>query len=161
MNSPGSDVTVFFLSFLGWGWDWAHLVRRPVLGLLYQPRIVNDDECRADGGMRIGRGNRSTWTKPVSLPLYKPQIPYDLTWDGTWDPAVGSRPLTDWAMTHLRRVRSYDERPATSISICLCLTKAVALSYGSFWMYCQSLLCCGSHETCHFMRVLNYAYFTR
>jgi hypothetical protein len=25
--------------FLGMGWDWVHLVRRPLLGLLYQPRM--------------------------------------------------------------------------------------------------------------------------
>jgi hypothetical protein len=38
------------------GWDWAHLVRRPLIGLLYQPRMIDDDDCGAVGGMRIGRG---------------------------------------------------------------------------------------------------------
>jgi hypothetical protein len=55
------------------------LIRRPVTGLLYKPRMINDDECGAVGGMRIGRGNRSTRRlfAPVPLP---PQIPHDLTW---------------------------------------------------------------------------------
>jgi hypothetical protein len=44
----------FLFSFLGWG-ETAHLVRRPLIGLLYQPRMI-DDECGAVGGMRIGRG---------------------------------------------------------------------------------------------------------
>jgi hypothetical protein len=57
--------------FLGVGWDWVHLVRRPLTGLLYQPRII-DDECGAVGGMRIGRGNRSTRIKPAPVPLCPP-----------------------------------------------------------------------------------------
>jgi hypothetical protein len=36
-----------------------------VTGLLYQPRTIDDDhECRAVGGKRIGKGNRSTRRKP-------------------------------------------------------------------------------------------------
>jgi hypothetical protein len=44
--------------FLGVGWDWVHLVRQPLTGLLYQPRMIDVDECGAVGGMRVGRGNR-------------------------------------------------------------------------------------------------------
>jgi hypothetical protein len=33
------------------------------------------------GGMRIGRGNQSTWGKPTLMPLCPPRIPCDLTWD--------------------------------------------------------------------------------
>jgi hypothetical protein len=40
-----------------------------------------DNECGAVGGMRIGRGNCSTWRKPVPVPLCPLQIPQDLTWD--------------------------------------------------------------------------------
>jgi hypothetical protein len=40
----------------------------------------DDDECEAVGGMRIGRGNRSTRRKSVPLPLCPPQIPRDLAW---------------------------------------------------------------------------------
>jgi hypothetical protein len=31
------------------------LVLRPLFGLLYQPQMIDDDDCGAIGGMRIGR----------------------------------------------------------------------------------------------------------
>jgi hypothetical protein len=40
-------------------YDTIHLVRRPLIGLLYESRVT-DDEYRTFGGMRIGRGNQST-----------------------------------------------------------------------------------------------------
>jgi hypothetical protein len=83
--------------FRGVVWDWVHLVRRLLTGLLYQPRTI-DDECGAVGGMRIGRGNLSTRRKPVLVPLCPPQIPHDLTWTRTRAAAVWSRRLTAWAM---------------------------------------------------------------
>jgi hypothetical protein len=45
------------------------------VGLLYQ---IDGDDYGAVGGMRIGRGNRSTRRKPAPLPLCPPQIPHDL-----------------------------------------------------------------------------------
>jgi hypothetical protein len=36
------------------------------------------DECGAVGGMRIGRGNRSTRKKPAPVPLCPPQITHYL-----------------------------------------------------------------------------------
>jgi hypothetical protein len=39
----------------GVGWDWVHWVRWPLIGLLYQPWMI--DGYGAFGGMRIGRGN--------------------------------------------------------------------------------------------------------
>jgi hypothetical protein len=45
-----------------------HLVRRPLSGLLYQPRMIYD-ECGAVGGIRIGRGNRRTRRKPAPASL--------------------------------------------------------------------------------------------
>jgi hypothetical protein len=47
-------VVYFFCIFGVWS-DWVHSVRRPLIGLLYQTRMI-DDECGAFGGMRIGRG---------------------------------------------------------------------------------------------------------
>jgi hypothetical protein len=82
---------------LGVGWDWIHLVRRPLTGLLYQPRMI-DDERGAVGGLRIGRGNRSARRKPTPVPLCPPQIPHDLFWARSQASAVGSRRLTFWAM---------------------------------------------------------------
>jgi hypothetical protein len=69
------------------------LVRRLLTGLVYRPRMI-DDECGAFGGMRIGRGKRNTRRKPIPVPLCPPQIPHDLTWDRTRATAVGSRLLT-------------------------------------------------------------------
>jgi hypothetical protein len=38
------------------------------------------NEYGAVGGMRIGRGNRSTLREPVPLPLYPRKIAHELTW---------------------------------------------------------------------------------
>jgi hypothetical protein len=84
------NITYFCSSlfgFLGWG-ETVHLVRRPLFGLLYQPRMMDDDECVAVDGMS---GRRSTWRKYVSLPLRLPHIPHNLTWVLTRAAAVGSR----------------------------------------------------------------------
>jgi hypothetical protein len=47
------------------------------IGLLYQPQLIDDDDddCGVNGGMRIGRGNRSTRRKTAPVPLFPPQIP--------------------------------------------------------------------------------------
>jgi hypothetical protein len=34
-------------------------------GLLYQPQMIDDGDCAAIDGMKIGRGNRSTRRKPA------------------------------------------------------------------------------------------------
>jgi hypothetical protein len=52
-------------------------------GLLYQHQMIEDGDCGAVGGMKIGRGNRSTWRKPAPAPL-RPQI--------SDDPDLGSNP---------------------------------------------------------------------
>jgi hypothetical protein len=54
----------------------------------------DDDEYGAVGGMRIGRGNRSTLRNPAPVPLCPPQILHDLTWARTLVAAVGRRRLT-------------------------------------------------------------------
>jgi hypothetical protein len=55
------------------------------------------DECGTFGGMRIGRGSRSTWRKPALVPLCPSQNPHHLTWDRIWPAAVESwRYLTAW-----------------------------------------------------------------
>jgi hypothetical protein len=46
------------------------------------------------GGMKIGRGNRSTRGKPAPAPLCQPQIPLDQTRARTRVAAMGSRRLT-------------------------------------------------------------------
>jgi hypothetical protein len=46
------------------------------------------------GGMKIGRGNRSTMRKPAPAPLCPPQIPLYQTRARTLAAAVGSQRLT-------------------------------------------------------------------
>jgi hypothetical protein len=83
--------------FFLWG-ETVHTVLRQLSGLLYQPQMIDDDECGAVCGMRICRGIRSIRMKPVPVPLCPPQIPHDLPWARTRPAAVGSRRLTAWAM---------------------------------------------------------------
>jgi hypothetical protein len=47
------------------------------VGLLYQPRMI-DDDYGAVGGMRIDKGNRSNRRKPAPVPFCPPQVPHDL-----------------------------------------------------------------------------------
>jgi hypothetical protein len=85
------------------------LLLRPT-GLLYQPRVMtDDDEFGAIGGM-TGRGNRSTGRKPDTIPLCPPQIPHDLTQARTRAAAEGSRRLTACAMARPTEVLAGNRR---------------------------------------------------
>jgi hypothetical protein len=55
--------------------------------------MIGEGDCRAIGGMKIGRGNRSTRRKPAPAPFCPPQIPLDQTRDRTQADAVGSQRL--------------------------------------------------------------------
>jgi hypothetical protein len=46
-------------------------------GLLYQPQMIGDGDCGEIGGMKIGRGNRSTRRKRAPASLCPPQISHD------------------------------------------------------------------------------------
>jgi hypothetical protein len=61
--------------------------------LLYQHQMIDDGDCGATGGMKIGRGNPSTRRKPAPVPLCPSQIAHDLTWARTWAAAVRSQRL--------------------------------------------------------------------
>jgi hypothetical protein len=39
--------------------------------------MIDEGDCGAIGGTKIGRGNRSTQRKPAPAPLCPPQIPHD------------------------------------------------------------------------------------
>jgi hypothetical protein len=39
--------------------------------------MIDDDDCGAICGIKIGRETRSTLRKPAPVPLYPPQIPHD------------------------------------------------------------------------------------
>jgi hypothetical protein len=60
-----------------------------VIHNLYQPRMIDDDQCGIVGEMRIDRGNRGTRRKSVPMPFCPPPIPHDLTWARTRAAAVG------------------------------------------------------------------------
>jgi hypothetical protein len=44
-------------------------------GLLYKSQMIDEGDCGAIGGMKIGRANGSTRRKPAPAPLCPPQIP--------------------------------------------------------------------------------------
>jgi hypothetical protein len=48
-------------------------------GLLFKPQMIDDGDCGAIGGIKIGRGNRITRRKPAPATLCPPQIPHDQT----------------------------------------------------------------------------------
>jgi hypothetical protein len=87
--TPGPIVPhhdVFLFSFLEWGGvRLSPSGTSATIGLLYQPRMIDDDEYGAVGGMRFVRGNRSVRRKPAPVPFRPPQIR---------TAAVGSRRLS-------------------------------------------------------------------
>jgi hypothetical protein len=70
---------LFFITFFGWG--GGETESTCYVGLLYQPRMI--DEYRAFGGMRTGRGNQSRPRKPAPVPLCSQKIQHELTWPRT------------------------------------------------------------------------------
>jgi hypothetical protein len=72
INETAPFRTFFFFNLCG-----GSLGTAATTGLLYQPRIIRDGDCGEIGGMKIGRGNRSTLRKPAPAPLCPPQIPQD------------------------------------------------------------------------------------
>jgi hypothetical protein len=137
-NIPSTSwmVGLFFFKFLGVGWDWVHLVRQPPFGLLYQSRMIDDDdnECGAVGEMRIGRWNRSTLRKPTPVPLYPPQIPHSLTLVRTRAVVVGSRGLTAWAMVRPSSVVTEVCLEISLVTFCpRCSIHLLCVDLPAFW----------------------------
>jgi hypothetical protein len=60
------------------------------------PIVPAPGDCEDEefGGMKIGRGNRSTRRKPAPAPLCPPQNVHDQTRARTWAAAVRSQRLT-------------------------------------------------------------------
>jgi hypothetical protein len=84
----------FYFFFLIIGVGLCPLGSAATSGLLYQPQMIDEGDCGAIGGMKIGRGNRSTRRKPAPAPLCPPQIPHDQTRARTRAAVVGSQRLT-------------------------------------------------------------------
>jgi hypothetical protein len=80
----------------GVGWDWVHLVRQPLIGLLYQPGMI--DEYEAFLVEWELTKETEIFKKTYSMPLCPPQISHGPTCDRTQAAAVGSRQLTTWTM---------------------------------------------------------------
>jgi hypothetical protein len=63
-------------------------------GLLYQPQLIDDGDCGAIGGMKIGRDNRNTWREPDPAPHCPQHILHDQTRARTQAAEVGNQRLT-------------------------------------------------------------------
>jgi hypothetical protein len=81
---PKSPLTsrrhCYFLLLFLVGWDSVHLVLRPQFGLLYQPRMIDDGDCGAIGGM-IGRRNRNIRRKLAPVNHFAHHKSH-MTWPG-------------------------------------------------------------------------------
>jgi hypothetical protein len=120
----------------GSGWDWIHSVRRPLFGLLYQPRIKDDDDkCGANGGVRV--------RKLAPMPLCPPQIPNYLIWTGTRAAAFGCQRLTVWVTAQRRESSSPS---STNISCEGNLTEHVVHCGGNLTKHVRP---CGGNLTEH------------
>jgi hypothetical protein len=67
---------IFFYYWWG-GTNCKSLGTAATSGLLYKPQMIDEDDCGGIGGIKIGRGNRSTRRKPAPAPLC-PRLPYFL-----------------------------------------------------------------------------------
>jgi hypothetical protein len=68
-----SNKPAYFCIILSW-MRLSPLGTAATIVLLYQPQMLDDGDCGAVGGMKIGRGNRSTRRKPATLPRRPPQM---------------------------------------------------------------------------------------
>jgi hypothetical protein len=80
--------SLFFYSWDGVEWDWVKLVHPP---LVVRCSSLGWWVCGAFSLMKIVRGTRSSWRKPVPVLFCPPKLPQDLTWDRIWATSVGSR----------------------------------------------------------------------
>jgi hypothetical protein len=121
---PGTMSTSFF--FL---WGGTYVTRYcghfwPIV----QPQMIDEGDCGAIGGMKLGRGNRSTQRKPAPAPFCPPQIPLDQTRAQTRAAAVGSQRLTAWAMA-----RPYSDVPGCAVITwacdCTCCRQMLKLKF--------------------------------
>jgi hypothetical protein len=87
MFSESSGLVFFFKVFFGGEVKPSPLVISPTIWLIVLAPDDNHDECGSS------RWNENWQGKPVTVPLCPPQIPHDLTWNGTCPAAVRSRRL--------------------------------------------------------------------
>jgi hypothetical protein len=88
------NINAYIYFFIISGVGLSPLGTAATSGLLYKPQMINEGDCGAIGGMKSGRGNRSTRRKPAQAPLCPSQIPQDQIRARTRATAVGSQRLT-------------------------------------------------------------------
>jgi hypothetical protein len=96
-------VFIFLIRIVGGG---AHTGSTRHVGYFW-PIVPAPGDCEDGefGGMKIGRGNRSTQGKPAPALLCPPQIPLDQTRAQTRAAAMGSQRLTARAMARPKKNR--------------------------------------------------------
>jgi hypothetical protein len=72
-----SSIIIIIIELNYWWGGTKSLDTAATSGLLYKLRIIDEGDCGAIVGMKIGRGNRSTRRKPAPAPLCPPQIPHE------------------------------------------------------------------------------------
>jgi hypothetical protein len=97
-RTTGYPIIIVIIIIIISGVRLSPLGTAATIGLLYQPWMIDDVDYGAVGGMKTGRGNRSTRRKSAWAPLCPAQISHDLTRARTRVSAVGSQLLTAWAM---------------------------------------------------------------
>jgi hypothetical protein len=68
-TSSGLPISPIIINYYYWWGGTKTLGTAATSGLLYKPQMIDEDDCGAVGGMKIGRGNRSTRRKPAQAPL--------------------------------------------------------------------------------------------
>jgi hypothetical protein len=81
-------IYYYFLFIYGARVEPSPILLQSFIGLLYQPWMIDGDDCGAIGGMIKWQVLKR---KPAPVPLCLPQIPHDLSWRRTWTAAVASR----------------------------------------------------------------------
>jgi hypothetical protein len=64
-NSGKIIIIIIIIIIIAAGVRLSPLVTAATIGLLYQPQMTDDGDCGKIGGMKNGRGNRSTRRKPA------------------------------------------------------------------------------------------------
>jgi hypothetical protein len=87
-------IIIFFIFMYGAGVEPSPLLLQPFIGLLYQPWLIDGDDCRAISGINEWQGKLKYSEKSAPVLLYPPQIPHDLILVRTQAITVESQQLT-------------------------------------------------------------------